>query len=243
MRERRACRNQAVGFDRASTPCCFGTEAREEERNGMTERIEALRGKGRRVMRSRLVHEWRGVVGGWYFVPFQTRRKPRRQDFGVRLKSCRLNLRSPGQSSIHRNPSIVFPRFLLLFRLSSFSRRLPSTSPWLSSATAKHVAAKAPKLLPFSTFILTVGPWNVYGTRKLTAAKSKGGGGFGILSGEKIVWEAARVSRSKCSFPPARILRRYFCQHYNLANISFFFLENISFILIVFYMHIFIAKC
>lgn len=124
-------------------------------------------------MRSRLVHEWRGVVGGWYFVPFQTRRKPQRQDFGVRLKSCRLNLRSPGQSSIHRNPSIVFPRGLLLFRLSSFSRWLPSTSPWLSSATAKHVAAKAPKLLPFSTFILTVGPWNVYGTRKLTAAKTE----------------------------------------------------------------------
>jgi hypothetical protein len=49
----------------------------------------------------------------------------------------------------------------------------PSTSPWLSSATAKHVAAKAPRLLPLSTFILTVGPWNVYGTRKLTAAKSK----------------------------------------------------------------------
>lgn len=61
----------------------------EKERTGMgeTRRIEALRGKGRRVMRSRLVHEWRGVVGGWYFVPFQSRRKPRRQDFGVRLKS------------------------------------------------------------------------------------------------------------------------------------------------------------
>lgn len=93
-----------------------GERREEEERNGMTGRIEALRGKGRRVMRSRLVHEWRGVVGGWYFVPFQTRRKPRRQDFGVRLKSCRLNLRSPGQSSIHRNPSIVFPRVLLLFK-------------------------------------------------------------------------------------------------------------------------------
>lgn len=149
-------------------------------------------------MRSRLVHEWRGVVGGWYFVPFQTRRKPQRQDFGVRLKSCRLNLRSPGQSSIHRNPSIVFPRGLLLFRLSSFSRWLPSTSPWLSSATAKHVAAKAPKLLPFSTFILTVGPWNVYGTRKLTAAKSKDrghvfGGGFfrkRRLCGKRRVWVA-----------------------------------------------------
>lgn len=195
-------------------------------------------------MRSRLVHEWRGVVGGWYFVPFQTRRKPQRQDFGVRLKSCRLNLRSPGQSSIYRNPSIVFPRGLLLFRLSSFSRWLPSTSPWLSSATAKHVAAKAPKLLPFSTFILTVGPWNVYGTRKLTAAKSKDrghvfGDGFGILSQEKIVWEAARVSRSKCSFPPARILRRCFCQHHNLANICFLR----KFILIVFYMHTFTARC
>jgi len=68
-------------------------------------------------MRSRLVHEWRGVVVGWYFVPFQTRRKPRRQDFGVRLKSRRLNLRLPNQPSTLHNPSVVFTPRLAPFRI------------------------------------------------------------------------------------------------------------------------------
>lgn len=127
-------------------------------------------------MRSRLVHEWRGVVGGWYFVPFQTRRKPRRQDFGVRLKSCRLNLRLPNQPSILHNPSSSFPRVLFLFGLSS---SLPFAAVNIAAAVFRHVAStsrgKAPWFPSFSTFILTVvGPWNVYGTRKLTAAKSKG---------------------------------------------------------------------
>lgn len=128
-------------------------------------------------MRSRLVHEWRGVVDGWYFVPFQTRRKPRRQDFGVRLKSCRLNLRLPNQPSTLHNPSVVFslPRltpFRTLILLAGGRRqhrggRLP---PRRSTSRGK-----APWLLLLSTFILTVvGPWNVYGTRKLTATKSKG---------------------------------------------------------------------
>lgn len=142
----------------------------------MTGRMEALRGKGRRVMRSRLVHEWRGVTaGGWYFVPFQTRRKPRRQDFGVRLKSCRLNLRSPGQFSplYTAIPPSSFPASY------SFSDSHPSCggcrqlSPWPVFCHGKARHGKSSELLPFSTFILAVEPWNVYGTRKLTAAKSK----------------------------------------------------------------------
>lgn len=130
-----------------------GREGEEEERNDGEDRT--LRGKGRRVMRSRLVYEWRGVVDSWLvgwsvgrsvgrlaclsvclsvcwcFVPFQTRRKPRRQDFGVRLKSCRLNLCLPNQLSILHNltlpTSLLAPYFL--FKLSSFLRRSPSTSP------------------------------------------------------------------------------------------------------------------
>lgn len=111
-------RYEAVEFNRASSPCGFVTAARQGrkgKRNDGEDR--ALRGKGRRVMRSRLVHEWRGVVDGWYFVPFQTRRKPRRQDFGVRLKSCRLNLRLPNQPSTLHNPSVVFFPRLTPFRI------------------------------------------------------------------------------------------------------------------------------
>lgn len=91
-------------------------------------------------MRSRLVHEWHGVVDGWYFVPFQTRRKPRRQDFGVRLKSCRLNLRLPNQPSTLHNPSVVFSP-----RLTPF-RRLPSSLPVaavnIASAAFRHSEAR-----------------------------------------------------------------------------------------------------
>lgn len=87
----------------------FATAARRGRRGKRNDgKDRALRGKGWRVMRSRLVHEWRGVVNGWYFVPFQTRRKSRRQDFGVRLKSCRLNLRLPNQPSTLHNPFVVF---------------------------------------------------------------------------------------------------------------------------------------
>jgi len=99
-------------------PRSFGIAVRwgrqRGKRNNGEDRV--LRGKGRRVMRSRLVHEWHGVVDGWYFVPFQTRRKPRRQDFGVRLKSCRLNLRLPNQPSTLHNPSVVFSPRLTPFR-------------------------------------------------------------------------------------------------------------------------------
>lgn len=105
----------------------------------------ALRGKGRRVMRSRLVHEWRGVVDGWYFVPFQTRRKPRRQDFGVRLKSCRLNLRLPNQPSTLHNPSVVFsPRLTplrTLILLADGRRRRRAVN--IAAAVHHHVSRQS----------------------------------------------------------------------------------------------------
>lgn len=166
--------NEVVRFDKASIPRSFGTAGQRGKRNNGEDR--ALRGKGRRVMRSRLVHEWHGVVDGWYFVPFQTRRKPRRQDFGVRLKSCRLNLRLPNQPSTLHNPFVVFPPrltpfwTLILFTGGRRQHRIGCLPLWRSTSRGK-----APWLPSLSTFILTVGgPWNVYGTRKLTVAKSKG---------------------------------------------------------------------
>ena len=133
------------GFDRTSIPRSFGIAARGGQRGKQNDgEARALRGKGRRVMRSRLVHEWRGVVDGWYFVPFQTRRKPRRQDFGVRLKSCRLNLRLPNQPSTLHNPSVVFsPRltpFRILIVLFAGGRRQHRNGrlpPWWSTSRGK----------------------------------------------------------------------------------------------------------
>jgi hypothetical protein len=89
-------------------------------------------------MRSRLVHEWRRLASGWYFVPFQARRKPRRQDFGVRLKSCRLNLRSLRLAGLPYTPAIPSssdPSPASPFRRSSF---LPTPStPTSRRRTAK----------------------------------------------------------------------------------------------------------
>lgn len=126
----------------------FATAARRGRRGKRNDgKDRALRGKGWRVMRSRLVHEWRGVVDGWYFVPFQTRRKPRRQDFGVRLKSCRLNLRLPNQPSTLHNPSVVFFPASYSFSDSHFPCRWPSST----STVFRHGEArrgKAPWLPP-----------------------------------------------------------------------------------------------
>lgn len=155
---RRVFRDEAIKFDKVSIPRSFSTAARRGQRGKRNNGEDrALRGRGRRVMRSRLVHEWHGVVDGWYFVPFQTRRKPRRQDFGVRLKSCRLNLRLPNQPSTLHNPSVVFsPRltpFRTLILLSGGRRqhRIGRLPPRRSTSRGK-----APWLPPFSTFILTM---------------------------------------------------------------------------------------
>lgn len=169
-------------------------------------------------MRSRLVHEWRGIVGGWLAGWLVGVSSLFRLDESLDVRISASGLRAAALISAcptnrpFYTPTIPQPPS---FPASySFSDSHPSCGGrrqlrrGLSSATARHVAGQSSERLPpFSTFISTVGPWNVYGTRKLTAAKSKGRcRSFGKGSLEGRLWEVARVSRSTCLFPQARTL-------------------------------------
>lgn len=199
----RVSRDEAVRFDKASIPRSFSTAVRRGQRGKRNNGEDrALRGKGRRVMRSRLVHEWHDAVDGWYFVPFQTRRKPRRQDFGVRLKSCRLNLRLPNQPSTLHNPSVVFSPRLTPFRTLILLTDVADVNIGRPPPRRSTSRGKAPWLPPFSNFYFD--RRTVECLRKLTAAKSKGWCHRRrrrvLLNGEVM-----RVRRLKCSFSQAAL--------------------------------------